>query len=84
MRNADGALKSAMPLYEYQCQECDKPFEAFVTADRKASCPACGGEKLVKQYSRLGMVGAGDARADACVAPAPMCGARGGHCGCVN
>lgn len=74
-----------MPLYEYQCRDCQTPFEAFVTPDRKASCPSCGGEQLVKLLSRLGMVGATDARGgDTCAAPAPMCGAQGGHCGCVH
>jgi putative FmdB family regulatory protein len=73
-----------MPLYEYQCRDCDKPFEMFVTSDRKAACPSCGSEQLTKLLSRLGMVGAGDSRDTACDAPAQMCGARGGRCGCAN
>ena len=73
-----------MPLYEYRCQDCEKPFEAFVTADRKAACPSCGSEHLDKLLSRLGMVGAGESRGEACPAPAPMCGAQGGHCGCMH
>jgi putative FmdB family regulatory protein len=72
-----------MPLFEYVCRDCDKPFEAFVTTERKAQCPSCQGENLAKLLSTLGMVGTGgSARADACAAPAPMCGARGGRCGC--
>lgn len=73
-----------MPLFEYQCRACDRPFEAFVTSDRKAACPNCGSENLLKMLSRLGMVGASESRADACGVPAPMCGAQGGRCGCVN
>lgn len=73
-----------MPLYEYQCQDCEKPFEMFVTADRQASCPSCGGAQLTKLLSRPGMVGVGESKADACAAPAPMCGAQGGHCGCAH
>ena len=73
-----------MPLYEFVCRDCDKPFEAFVTADRKAECPSCHGENLAKLLSRLGMVSAGASRSDmaSCAAPAPMCGAQGGRCGC--
>jgi len=72
-----------MPLFEYQCRDCEKPFEAFVTGERVPACPSCGGANLLKLLSTLGMVGtSASARADACGAPAPMCGARGGKCGC--
>ena len=73
-----------MPLYEYQCRECETPFETFVTSDRKAACPSCGSADLLKLLSRVGMVGTGGTRGDACDAPAPMCGAQGGQCGCVH
>lgn len=36
-----------MPLYEYQCDNCRKPFEimkGMYQADRVESCPACGHE----------------------------------------
>ncbi|HVL68665.1 MAG TPA: zinc ribbon domain-containing protein [Vicinamibacterales bacterium] len=73
-----------MPLFEYQCRDCEKPFETFVTVDRKAACPSCGSENLLKLLSRLGMVGAGASQAEAaCEMPAPMCGAQGGRCGCA-
>ena len=74
-----------MPLYEYLCRDCNKPFEAFVTADRTPSCPACSGGNLSKLLSRLGMVGVSGAHsaADSCAMPAPMCGAKGGRCGCA-
>jgi putative FmdB family regulatory protein len=72
-----------MPLFEFQCRECEKPFETFVTADRKPACPACGSEDLEKMLSRLGMVGASTtSAAESCAMPAPMCGAQGGRCGC--
>ena len=72
-----------MPLFEFQCRECETPFEAFVTAERKPACTACGSENLQKMLSRLGMVGAGNASAaEGCAMPAPMCGAQGGRCGC--
>jgi putative FmdB family regulatory protein len=73
-----------MPLFEFQCRDCEKPFETFVTAERIPACPACGGANLLKLLSRLGMVGAGASRTEAaaCDAPAPFCGAQGGRCGC--
>jgi putative FmdB family regulatory protein len=73
-----------MPLFEYECRDCGKPFEAFVTTERSASCPACAGTNLTKLLSRLGMVGvASTPPGAACAAPAaPMCG--GGRCGCAN
>jgi len=71
-----------MPLFEFQCRDCEMPFEAFVTTERKAECPHCGSENLLKMLSRLGMVGAGGSRAEAQAAPESMCRARGGRCGC--
>jgi putative FmdB family regulatory protein len=71
-----------MPLFEYRCEDCQKPFEQFVTTERKATCPGCGGEHLEKMLSRPGMVSATSSRPDACAAPAPMCG--GGGCGCAH
>lgn len=70
-----------MPLFEYQCQDCRKPFEAFVTADRAPACPACHGTNLAKLLSSPGMVGVASARSEGCAMPyAPSCG--GGGCGC--
>ena len=72
-----------MPLFEYQCRDCTKPFEAFVTADRTPSCPACQGTNLLKLLSRPGMVGTASARSEGCAMPsAPACG--GGRCGCAH
>jgi putative FmdB family regulatory protein len=72
-----------MPLFEYHCRACEKPFEMFVTADRKPVCPSCGGENLSKLLSRPGMVSAGGASPKPrSGGGAPMCGAQGGRCGC--
>jgi putative FmdB family regulatory protein len=72
-----------MPLYEYQCRDCEKPFEAFVTSDRPAACPACQGVNLAKLLSSPGMVGTVATRSEGCAMPAaPSCGA--GRCGCAN
>jgi putative FmdB family regulatory protein len=73
-----------MPIFEYRCQDCEKPFEAFVTTQRQPECPACHGTNLAKLLSSPGMVGAGNGRAEsagACATPAmPGCGM--GSCGC--
>jgi putative FmdB family regulatory protein len=73
-----------MPIFEYQCRDCEKPFEVFVTAERTPECPACHGANLAKLLSSPGMVGAAGGRSDAreaCRMPSmPGCGA--GGCGC--
>jgi putative FmdB family regulatory protein len=72
-----------MPLFEYECRDCGKPFEAFVTAERVPECPACHGQNLAKLLSSPGMVGVASARSDGCTMPsAPACG--GGRCGCAH
>ena len=82
VRGPEAGYDIPMPLFEFQCRECERAFETFVTAERKAACPACGSENLEKMLSRLGMVGASGSPAVACEMPAPMCGAQGGRCGC--
>ena len=52
-----------MPIFEYQCGDCDREFEAYVNAGRTPACPACQGENLVKRLSSPGMVGASAGRA---------------------
>ena len=70
-----------MPIFEYRCNDCDRNFEAFVTADRSAECPACHGASLVKQLSSPGMVGATNGGGKP-ASPAGSCGAGGAHCAC--
>jgi putative FmdB family regulatory protein len=40
-----------MPIYEYECETCHKHVELLVDGDGVLECPACGGSKLVKQFS---------------------------------
>jgi len=73
-----------MPLFEFECRDCGRRFEAFVTADRKPACPACQGAELRKLVSSPGMVGRlrqgyGEPAAEAI----PACRAQGGHCACT-
>jgi putative FmdB family regulatory protein len=37
-----------MPIYEYQCRNCDATFEALVQAGAAAACPHCGSSSLDK------------------------------------
>ena len=70
-----------MPIFEYRCADCDREFEAYVSAGRAAECPGCKGLKLVKQLSAPGMVGASAGRSPA-AAPMTGCGGGGPHCAC--
>ena len=41
-----------MPIYEYICEDCRKPFEKLVMrTSEKISCPDCGGKQNSMQYS---------------------------------
>ncbi len=74
-----------MPIFEYQCRDCQKPFEAFVTASHTAACPTCQGTNLAKLLSSPGMVGVagGPSRPEGRATPsASGCGS--GRCGCAH
>jgi putative FmdB family regulatory protein len=71
-----------MPMFEYRCGDCAQQFEAFVTPERTAECPACHGANLIKQLSSPGMVGGSNgARRDASPSMGG-CGGGGPHCAC--
>lgn len=40
-----------MPIYEYVCNKCQKPFEALVRGGETPECPFCGSKQLSKQLS---------------------------------
>ncbi len=43
-----------MPIYEFQCKDCNAVFETLTTsaaADIKISCPQCQGERVKKLLS---------------------------------
>ena len=43
-----------MPLYEFQCTECDRSFEELVrtsTASADVKCPGCGSEHVRRKVS---------------------------------
>ena len=54
-----------MPIYEYQCRECEDSFEQLVMrSDEKVACPKCGSDRLEKKFSTLGGVRAGGSGAE--------------------
>lgn len=48
-----------MPLYEYECQNCRKRFEALVRLGRESEvvCAFCGGSNVRKLLSAFGISG---------------------------
>jgi putative FmdB family regulatory protein len=41
----------AMPLYEYECRQCEHVFEELVFGDEPVACPKCQGRTLDKLLS---------------------------------
>jgi putative FmdB family regulatory protein len=60
-----------MPIFEYICKDCKKPFEALIMGSRQAECPSCHGRNLAQQFS---VFAAGAPRSYTSSA-APACGA---------
>ncbi|MFN8373684.1 MAG: zinc ribbon domain-containing protein [Anaerolineae bacterium] len=49
-----------MPLYEYDCHDCEQPFEKRVSisqADDAIMCPRCGGKRTKRRLSRIAIKG---------------------------
>lgn len=40
-----------MPVYEFICVRCSKPFEELVLGPEEIRCPACSSLKVEKRYS---------------------------------
>jgi putative FmdB family regulatory protein len=40
-----------MPIYEYQCSQCQHQFELLVRSGEAPRCPECGTQQLEKQLS---------------------------------
>ncbi|MBI4464061.1 MAG: zinc ribbon domain-containing protein [Acidobacteria bacterium] len=70
-----------MPIYEYVCEDCRKPFEKIVlNRAEPIACPSCGSERHQLQLSVVAQprkAGNGESAA----AAGPSCCASGG-CGC--
>ena len=50
-----------MPIYEYQCETCEKCFEKLVFAGdtEPVECPDCGGRQVNKQMSCASFMNSG-------------------------
>jgi len=69
-----------MPLYEYQCGRCDRPFEKYArTFTEQPECPSCGGVEVSKLFSTFavssGVAVAGGRDAASSCGEGPPCGA---------
>jgi putative FmdB family regulatory protein len=42
-----------MPLYAYNCQNCNADFELLVRSSDVTVCPSCGSEKLQQQLAKI-------------------------------
>ena len=61
-----------VPLYEFECRTCGARFEEIVPPGGTAACPACGGDDVVRVFSRIaparvpvGLTGRAAAESDA-------------------
>jgi putative FmdB family regulatory protein len=42
-----------MPLYGYNCQNCNADFELLVLSSEVPACPSCGSDKLQRQIAKI-------------------------------
>jgi len=55
-----------MPIYEYVCQECQRPSEILVPSHTsRPSCPHCGSRKLQRRLSTFAAHGSSAGRSSA-------------------
>lgn len=75
-----------MPIYEYQCRDCNKEFEKLVRSSAPAPvCPQCGSAALHKKLSTFAAVTATTAATSThreIPAGCQGCGAPGGPGAC--
>ena len=49
----------SMPIYEYQCKNCNYVFEelVFTSEDKSIKCPQCGGNEIKRLLSATRLAG---------------------------
>ena len=62
-----------MPIYEYVCEDCERPFEALVFGTDTPECPHCQSVKLARQMSLPAQPRA-ESLPSACQSTGPPCG----------
>jgi len=70
-----------MPMFEFVCAECGKPFEELVrsaSAVNEVVCPACHSANVKKKISTFASKVAGGSSFSFNSAPASSCGTGGG------
>ena len=78
-----------MPIYEYQCEPCDRTFETLIRKPTDSPrCPSCGGDRISKRFSvpaaahvRGGVSSRSELPICGAGAPAPGFGCGAGSCG---
>lgn len=74
-----------MPIYEYQCDDCEYSFETLVRPGRDddAACPSCEGVRLHRKLSTFASGRGSEDTVSASGPPGPSGGGCcGGGCGC--
>jgi putative FmdB family regulatory protein len=64
-----------MPLYEFVCQACGKPFErllGFSQADQPQACPSCGDTHSRRKLSTFAVGGSAQTPSSARPASSPF------------
>lgn len=67
-----------MPLFTFECAECNAASEVLVRNGESPQCPACGSSRLAKGLSHFAPVAAASATPGDCNLGAMCCG---GGCG---
>ena len=75
-----------MPIYEYMCNHCKRPFEELVlSASTVVTCPRCNGKKIKRLMSVVNARSRGDGGAPTATQSScggcsrTSCGGCGGH-----
>jgi len=44
-------IAPAMPIYEFECEECGARFEELTSVGARPACPTCGSRQTKRRYS---------------------------------
>ena len=74
-----------MPLYEYRCARCERPFEKYArTFNDKPDCPVCGAAEVTRLLSTFAVsTGSGGKHSEAAAFGGGGCG-EGPPCGAAQ
>ena len=84
---AGPCYSSTMPIYEYTCKSCHKPFEKLVRSMNDETdgipCPACGSKQTERALSVFAVSSTEGGAAKTSLPAAPGCGRCGGPGPCA-